>query len=127
MAASKLSRSDTTAVIVGADRIARNGDTANKIGTYHLALAAKAHGVPFYVAAPRSTYDPATVDGRGIPIEMRRDDELKRLGVAQTGAEEAAVWNPAFDVTPVALITAFITDRGILRPEDLPLWCGRPG
>lgn len=122
MAASRMRQRDITVVMVGADRIARNGDTANKIGTYHLALAARAHGVPFYVAAPRSTYDPATPDGAGIPIEMRRDDELLRLGDRQTGAAAAAVWNPAFDVTPADLITGYITDRGILRRDDLQSW-----
>ncbi len=122
MAASRLRRGDIACVIVGADRIARNGDVANKIGTYPLALAARAHGVPFYVAAPRSTFDPATPDGTAIPIEERRGDEIR----GRTGADgpvavpaEAAVWNPAFDVTPAALVTGYLTDAGLLALVDL--------
>ena len=103
-------------VIVGADRIAANGDVANKIGTYGLALAARAHGVPFYVAAPTSTVDPATPDGSRIPIEERAPDEILAWGGRRTGPAGAAVWNPAFDVTPAGLITAIITDRGIHPP-----------
>ena len=106
-----------TCVIVGADRIAANGDTANKIGTYPLALAAKAHNVPFYVAAPQSTFDLATPNGAAIPIEERNADEITMLGNQRIAPEGVAVWNPAFDVTPAALITGFITDRGLLtRP-----------
>lgn len=122
MAASRLSMGDVTAVIVGADRIARNGDTANKIGTYHLALAARAHDVPFFVAAPRSTYDPGTADGSGIPIEQRNDQELRFVGDRVISAAAAAVWNPAFDVTPAELITGYITDRGVLTREQLSSW-----
>lgn len=100
------------AVIVGADRIAANGDTANKVGTYLKALAARAHGVPFYVAAPRTTIDFACPDGAGIPIEERAGSELgARLGTA--------VFNPAFDVTPAALITGIITERGVFAPGGL--------
>ena len=104
MAASRLRQGDVTCVIVGADRIAANGDVANKIGTYPLALAARAHGVPFYVAAPRSTFDFATPDGAGIPIEERHGDEIRRpAGVDRpTAPAEAGVWNPAFDVTPAS-------------------------
>lgn len=105
-------------VIVGADRIAANGDVANKIGTYPLALAARAHGVPLYVAAPWSTVDSATPDGSGIPIEQRSAAELSPL---PDGVE---VYNPAFDVTPAELITAFITDRGLLRPRELAAAAG---
>jgi methylthioribose-1-phosphate isomerase len=104
------------AVLVGADRIAANGDTANKIGTYALALAARAHGVPFYVLAPSSTVDRGTPTGATIVIEHRDPDEVRRLaGVAMT-PDGVAVWNPAFDVTPAALITAIITDGGVHRP-----------
>ena len=117
MAASRLRKGDVTCVIVGADRIAANGDTANKIGTYPLALAAKAHNVPFYVAAPQSTFDLATPNGAAIPIEERRPEEITMLGDRRIAPEGVAVWNPAFDVTPAALITGFITDRGLLtRP-----------
>jgi methylthioribose-1-phosphate isomerase len=120
MAASRLRQGDVSAVIVGADRIAANGDTANKIGTYGLALAARAHSVPFYVAAPYSTFDPATLDGAGIPIEVRHPDEVARWGAVVTAPATARVWNPAFDVTPVELIAGFITDRGLLTPGNLP-------
>jgi methylthioribose-1-phosphate isomerase len=122
MAASRLSRGDITAVFVGADRIAANGDTANKIGTYGVALAARAHGVPFYVAAPRSTFDPATPDGSRIPIEQRAPAELTRFGGTVTAPAGVQTWNPAFDVTPVALITGFITDAGLLSPDRLSEW-----
>ena len=103
-------------VIVGADRIAANGDVANKVGTYSLAIAAKHHGVPFYVAAPSSTIDPATSTGAEIHIEQRSADEVRRTGTAFTAPETVDVYNPAFDVTPAALITAIITDRGVHMP-----------
>jgi methylthioribose-1-phosphate isomerase len=103
------------AVIVGADRIAANGDAANKIGTYTLAVLAKAHGVPFYVAAPISTIDIATPDGAAIPIEERSAAEVTSIGGVNIAPEGVAVRHPAFDVTPAALITAIITDRGVLR------------
>jgi len=122
MAASRLSRGDITAVLVGADRIAANGDTANKIGTYGVALAARAHGVPFYVAAPRSTFDPSTPDGSRIPIEQRNPAELTHFGGVVTAPAGALTWNPAFDVTPVSLITGFITDAGLLAPDRLSEW-----
>jgi len=122
MAASRLSRGGITAVLVGADRIAANGDTANKIGTYGLALAARAHGVPLYVAAPRSTFDPSTPHGSLIPIEQRAPEEMTRLGGTVTAPAGALVWNPAFDVTPVALITGFITDAGLFAPDRLMEW-----
>jgi methylthioribose-1-phosphate isomerase len=101
-------------VIVGADRIAANGDTANKVGTYLKALAAKAHGVPFYVAAPLSTIDFACSSGDRIPIEERAAEEL--------GAGDTPVANPAFDVTPAALIDGIISERGIVRPGTLEQW-----
>ena len=119
MIASRLRRGDVHCVIVGADRIAANGDVANKIGTYGLALAAQAHGVPFYVAAPSSTIDLATPDGSRIPIEERARDELARLGDRALAPEGVPVWNPAFDVTPASLITAIITDRGVLAPGEI--------
>jgi len=104
------------AVVVGADRIAANGDTANKIGTYTLAVLANAHGVPFYIAAPISTVDLATADGSGIPIEERSAREVTDIGGSRIAPEGIAVRHPAFDVTPARLITAIITDRGVLRP-----------
>jgi methylthioribose-1-phosphate isomerase len=119
MAASRLRQGDITCVIVGADRIARNGDVANKIGTYSVALAARAHGVPFYVAAPRSTFDFNTADGAAIPIEERSAAEVRQTGATVTAAPAAEVWNPAFDVTPAELVTGYITDAGLLRAEEL--------
>lgn len=103
------------AVIVGADRIAANGDTANKIGTYALAVLAQHHGIPFYVAAPTSTLDPTLPNGGCIPIEERSALELLEIDGVQVGPEGCPVWNPAFDVTPGELITAIITDEGIFR------------
>jgi methylthioribose-1-phosphate isomerase len=103
-------------VIVGADRIAANGDVANKIGTYALAIAANHHGVPFYVAAPSSTVDPDTATGADIHVEQRGAEEVRGVAGAVTAPMDADVYNPAFDVTPAALITAIITDRGIHRP-----------
>jgi methylthioribose-1-phosphate isomerase len=119
MAASRLRRGDVSCVIVGADRIAANGDVANKIGTYGLALAARAHQVPFYVAAPSSTLDPHTPDGAGIPIEERGSDEVAAWRGHRAAPDNIPVWNPAFDVTPAALVTAIITDRGVFPPKDL--------
>ena len=108
------------AVIVGADRIAANGDTANKIGTYSLAVLAKYHGIPFYVAAPLSTIDPATASGDGIPIEERDKAEVTHFRGQMTARPETPVYNPAFDVTPAGLITAIITEEKVLRPEFGP-------
>jgi methylthioribose-1-phosphate isomerase len=119
MAASRLRQGDLSCVIVGADRIAANGDVANKIGTYGLALAARAHGVPFYVAAPTSTVDPATPDGARIPIEMRPSVEVAGWRGHPAAPAGTGVWNPAFDVTPAALVTAIITDRGVFAPGDV--------
>ncbi len=103
-------------VITGADRIAANGDTANKIGTYGLAVLAQAHGIPFYVAAPSSTFDLAVPDGEGIPIEERDPDEIRRGMGRQTAPEEIPCYNPAFDVTPAHLIRGIITERGLIQP-----------
>jgi methylthioribose-1-phosphate isomerase len=110
-AAALLAQGRVDAVIVGCDRVAANGDVANKIGTYALALAARAHGVPFYVVGPRSTLDPGTPTGAGIAIEERHGEEVRATG---------AVWNPAFDVTPAQLVSALITDAGVLRPPYAP-------
>jgi methylthioribose-1-phosphate isomerase len=103
-------------VVVGADRIAANGDTANKIGTYSVAVLAKEHGIPFYVAAPLSTIDLQTSDGSRIPIEERSPREVTHLGTTQLTPAGARVRNPAFDVTPHHLIAAIITERGVHRP-----------
>jgi methylthioribose-1-phosphate isomerase len=102
-------------VVVGADRIAANGDTANKIGTYTVAVLAKEHGIPFYVAAPLSTIDLRTPDGSQIPIEERNAREVTHVGSSQLAPEGASVWNPAFDVTPHQLIAGIITERGVFR------------
>ena len=103
-------------VVVGADRIAANGDTANKIGTYSVAVLAREHQIPFYVAAPLSTIDLDTPDGDHIPIEERAAKEVTHVAGAQLAPEGALVWNPAFDVTPHHLIAGIITERGIFRP-----------
>ena len=103
-------------VLVGADRIAANGDFANKIGTYPLAVLALHHGVPFYCAAPSSTIDCTLADGEGIPIEQRSPDELKTLAGRFVAPAGVAALNPAFDVTPARYVTGFVTDRGIQRP-----------
>ena len=106
------------AVITGADRIAANGDTANKIGTYSVATLARAHHIPFYVAAPATTFDLSLATGREIPIEQRADDEITHAFGRQTAPDGVDVYNPAFDVTPAELITAIITDRGVIQPVD---------
>ena len=103
-------------VIVGADRIALNGDFANKIGTYPLAVLALHHGVPFYCAAPSSTVDPALRDGDGIPIEQRSADEVKTVAGRPVAPPTVAVLNPAFDVTPARYVTGYLTDRGLRKP-----------
>ncbi len=103
-------------VIVGADRIAANGDTANKIGTYGLAVLARAHKIPFYIAAPLSTIDPSLSGGGEIPIEERNPAEVTHSAGVRTAPEGIAVWNPAFDVTPHKFITAIITEAGVIRP-----------
>jgi methylthioribose-1-phosphate isomerase len=107
------------AVVVGADRIARNGDVANKIGTYGHACLARLHDVPFYVAAPWSTIDLETATGADIVIEERDPGELTRVGDKQLVPESVAVYNPAFDVTPARLVTAIVTERGVFAPADI--------
>jgi len=103
-------------VLVGCDRVARNGDTANKIGTYALAVLAHANRVPFYVVGPLSSFDPEAADGSRIVIEQRPAAEVSTVAGSRLAPEAAGVWNPAFDVTPAELVTAFITDAGVLRP-----------
>ena len=114
MAAWTMHTKGVNAVVVGADRIAANGDAANKIGTYGVALAAKAHGIPFYIAAPVSTFDFTLATGEGIPIEERGADEVRCLRSEQTAPQDVDVFNPAFDVTPAALISGIITEYGVV-------------
>jgi methylthioribose-1-phosphate isomerase len=118
MAAALLRDKKVQAVIVGADRIAANGDAANKIGTYGLAILARYHGVPFYVAAPSSTFDLNLETGAGIPIEQRAASEITHGFGRQTVPAGVAVWNPAFDITPADLITAIICERGVIAPVN---------
>ena len=115
MAGHLMARGEVQSVIVGADRIARNGDTANKIGTYGVAVLARAHGIPFFVAAPRTTFDRGMADGAAIPIEERAAIEVTHLGGVRVAAD-VKVRNPSFDVTPARLIDAIITDAGVARP-----------
>jgi methylthioribose-1-phosphate isomerase len=117
MAAQVMREGRVSAVVVGADRIAANGDTANKIGTYGVALLARAHGIPFFVAAPSSTFDLTLPDGSGIPIEERDPREITHAFGRQTAPDGIDVYNPAFDVTPADLIAGIITERGVIgRP-----------
>jgi methylthioribose-1-phosphate isomerase len=117
--ASRFRLGDVGCALVGADRIAANGDVANKVGTYALALAARAHGIPLYVLAPSSTIDPATPDGTAIPIELRAAEEVTGWRGVPAAAEGVAAWNPAFDVTPAELVSAIVTDRGVVPPGQL--------
>lgn len=123
MAAFLMAKGEVDMVILGADRIAANGDVANKIGTYGLAVLARYHEVPFYVAAPLSTLDVTKTSGAEIPIEERPARELTHIGDRALAPEGVAVWNPSFDVTPCALVTAIVTDAGVLHP---PYWKSIP-
>jgi len=128
MAAALMRSRKIHGVFVGADRIAANGDAANKIGTYGLAIIARRHGVPFHVVAPMSTVDVSLSDGARIPIEQRDGDEVRRGMGRQTVPDGARVWNPAFDVTPAELIAAIITEHGVARPPFEPTlreWAAR--
>ena len=116
MAAQVMQEGRVQTVVTGADRIAANGDTANKIGTYSLAVLAEAHGIPFYVAAPTNTFDLELADGDQIPIEQREGVEITHGFGRQTAPDNVQVYNPAFDVTPARLIRAIITERGIIEP-----------
>jgi methylthioribose-1-phosphate isomerase len=116
VAGSLMARGQIDMVVTGADRIAANGDTANKIGTYAVAVLASHHKVPFYIAAPFSTIDPTLASGAEIPIEERDGLEVRRVGAQQTAPDASPVYNPAFDVTPASLIAAIITERGVFRP-----------
>ncbi|GAB7386719.1 S-methyl-5-thioribose-1-phosphate isomerase [Bacillaceae bacterium] len=117
MAAMVMANGWVQAVIVGTDRVAANGDVANKIGTYGLAVLAKAHGIPFYVAAPLSSIDLNTPSGKEIPIEERPEEEVTQGFGKRTAPKGIRVYNPAFDVTPHSLVTAIITEKGIVRPD----------
>jgi methylthioribose-1-phosphate isomerase len=116
MAAQVMREGRVQAVVTGADRIAANGDSANKIGTYSVAVLAKAHNIPFYIAAPTSTFDLKIASGAEIPIEQRDPREITHGFGRQTAPDGIRVYNPAFDVTPAELITAIICDRGVIRP-----------
>lgn len=116
MAATLMKQGKVDAIFTGADRIASNGDTANKIGTYSLAVLARHHGIPFYIVAPFSTFDLSIPSGRQIPIEERSGDEVKRFANQPTAPHQVKVYNPAFDVTDHSLITAIVTESGIIRP-----------
>ena len=118
MAGHMMSRGEVDVVIVGADRIAANGDVANKIGTYALAVMAKRHGIPFYVAAPVSTFDPNIPDGSHIPIEERSADEVTGYRKLRWAPKGVSVRNPAFDVTPAELVTGIISEKGVVLNPD---------
>ncbi|WP_126428508.1 S-methyl-5-thioribose-1-phosphate isomerase [Brevibacillus marinus] len=121
MAAVVMAQKKVQAVIVGTDRVARNGDVANKIGTYGVAVLAKAHGIPFYVAAPLSSIDFSTATGAEIPIEERPAEEITHGFGKQVAPDGIKVYNPAFDVTPAHLITAIVTETGVYKPEEIHL------
>jgi methylthioribose-1-phosphate isomerase len=118
MAGHLMATGEIDAVVVGTDRVAANGDVANKIGTYMVAVLAHRHDIPFYVACPLSTIDLNTADGAGIPIEERAGDEVTGYGSVQWAAAGVSVRNPAFDVTPAELVTALITEKGVVRAPD---------
>jgi methylthioribose-1-phosphate isomerase len=119
MAGALMARGEIDAAIVGADRIARNGDVANKIGTYTVAVLCRHHGIPFYVAAPWTTIDLDIASGAEIPIEERSEDEVRIHGTRRMTPVDVPVRNPAFDVTPAELVTSIITERGVFRPDQL--------
>ncbi|XP_063787126.1 methylthioribose-1-phosphate isomerase [Pseudophryne corroboree] len=119
MAAVTMRERQVSAVVVGADRVVANGDTANKVGTYQLAITAKYHGIPFYVAAPSTSCDLSLPTGSSIVIEERPSHELTDINGVRVAAPGIQVWNPAFDVTPHELITGIITENGVFKPEEL--------
>lgn len=119
MVASLFKSRKIAAVVVGADRVVANGDTANKIGTYQIAVVAKHHNVPFYVAAPSTSIDFAISDGKLIEIEQRPDREMTHIGEHRIAAPGIRCWNPAFDVTPANLITGIITEKGVFAPNEI--------
>lgn len=119
MVAALMKSRSISAVVVGADRVAANGDTANKIGTYQIAVVSKYHGVPFYVAAPFTSIDSKVSSGEHIVIEERPDREMTHVGEHRIAAKGIQCWNPAFDVTPASLIAGIITEKGVFKPEQL--------
>ena len=119
MAAHVMSQGKITKVVVGADRITRNGDAANKIGTYGVAVLAKYHKIPFYVVAPVSTIDFSLENGRQIPIEERGSDEITTIQGRRIAPKGVAAYCPAFDVTPARLITAIVTEKGVFKPDEI--------
>ena len=119
MVAALLRQGSVDAIIVGADRVVANGDTANKIGTYQNAVLARAHQVPFFVASPLSTIDLSLKDGNAIPIEERPGHEMKSVGTVKVAPDDIKCWNPAFDVTPAEFITGIITEKGVVTPSKL--------
>lgn len=119
MVAALMKQRNISAVVVGADRVAANGDTANKIGTYQIAVIAKHHNVPFYIAAPFTSIDMKISSGDHIVIEERPDREMTHVGEHRIAAKGISCWNPAFDVTPAALIAGIITERGTFKPNEL--------
>lgn len=124
-AASVLARAEINAIITGADRVARNGDAANKVGSYMLAVLAQHHGVPFYICAPQTTFDEHTPSGAEIPVEQRSADEVGRIGQRWLAPPEASIYNPAFDVTPSQLITGYICEHGVFNLAEMevsPVW-----
>ena len=122
-----MARGEIDAVIVGADRVAANGDVANKIGTYMLAVLARHHGIPFYVACPLATIDPAVAEGGAIPIEERAPEEVTGFGAMQWAPAGVAARHPAFDITPASLVTALVTEMGILTQPDAETLAALPG
>ena len=119
MAASLMLKGKVDIILAGADRIASNGDTANKIGTYMLAVLAKHHKIPFYIVAPSTTFDLTIKSGQQIPIEERKSEEVTHFAGVSTAPKGVKVYNPAFDVTPAKLITGIVTEHGIIRPPYL--------
>ena len=119
MCDAKFSHNVIDIIFAGADRIASNGDTANKIGTYMLAVLARYHKTPFYIVAPRSTFDLNIKSGKQIPIEERNSEEVTHIAGVAIAPKGVKVYNPAFDVTPAKLITGIVTERGIIRPPYL--------
>ncbi|MBM3251658.1 MAG: S-methyl-5-thioribose-1-phosphate isomerase, partial [Candidatus Omnitrophica bacterium] len=116
MAATLMQQGKIDKILVGADRIASNGDAANKIGTYNLAVLAKYHNIPFYVVAPSSSFDLKLKTGKQIPIEQRKEEEVSRINNKRIAAIGIKVYNPAFDVTPHRLISLIVSEKGIIRP-----------
>ncbi|HEV2166381.1 MAG TPA: S-methyl-5-thioribose-1-phosphate isomerase [Thermoplasmata archaeon] len=122
-----MQKGEVDAVIVGADRIAHNGDVANKVGTYEKAVLAHENGIPFYVAAPFSTFDPRTATGSGIPVEERGEAEVRMVGSSRLAPSRSGIRNPAFDVTPSKYVTAFVTPIGVVPPGRLDRLGSRAG